>query len=107
MSEYLPTIITAIATIIVAVIGAKTSKAQAEQKKYNERCEARAKLRERESRLSMSMMHSTMQLSIASANALLNKENNGNVEIAYSNAKKAEADYEAFLMDCAAHEVGK
>ena len=55
----------------------------------------------------MSMMHSTMQLSIASANALLNKENNGNVEIAYSNAKKAEEAYNAFLMDTAAHEIGK
>ena len=84
--------ISAISAIIVAYIGAHT-------KQMDAKAESREKRREKESLLSMKMMDATMQLSIVSANALTNGQNNGNVEEAREAAKKAREDYETFLRE--------
>lgn len=94
-----------ISAIIVAII---------EWRAYNDRKamatakaeeELRQKQREKESRLSMKMMNATMQLSIVSANALTNGHNNGNVEDARKAAAEAQAEYNTFLQEVAAHSI--
>ena len=85
-----------VGTIIVAIIGKNATKAQEQ-----------AKMRERESRLSMKMIDASLQLSIVEANALTGGHNNGNVERARAAAEAAQIEYHAFLQDIAAHEVSK
>ena len=97
----------AICTIIVAIIGKNTTKAQAEQKEKDEKAEEQAKLRERENRLTMKMIYATLQLSLVEANALTGGHNNGNVERARAAAEAAQIEYHTFLQDIAAHEVSK
>lgn len=100
-------VVPAALTIIIAIIenrAAKDRKAAAER---DARAEERAKLREKESRLSMKMLDATLQLSIVSANALTNHQNNGNVERARAAAQAAQIEYHDFLQEIAAHEVSK
>ena len=78
-----------------------------EQKQKDDKAEEQAKMRERESRLSMKMIDATLQLSIVEANALTGGHNNGNVERARAAAEAAQIEYHAFLQDIAAHEVSK
>ena len=96
-----------VGTIIVAIIEKNASKARQEQKEKDEKDEERAKLRERESRLSMRMLDATLQLSIVEANALTGGHNNGNVETARKAAEAAQKEYTAFLQEIASHEVAK
>jgi len=96
-----------VGTIVVAVIEKNASKERQEQKEKDEKAEERAKLREKESRLSMKMLDATLQLSIVEANALTGGHNNGNVERARQSAEAAQAEYNAFLQEIAAHEVSK
>lgn len=96
-----------VGTIIVAIIGKNATKAQEEQKQKDDKAEEQAKMRERESRLSMKMIDATLQLSIVEANALTGGHNNGNVERARAAAEAAQIEYHAFLQDIAAHEVSK
>ena len=55
----------------------------------------------------MKMLDATLQLSIVSANALTNHQNNGNVERARAAAQAAQIEYHDFLQEIAAHEVSK
>lgn len=96
-----------VGTIIVAIIGKNATKAQEKQKQKDDKAEEQAKMRERESRLSMKMIDATLQLSIVEANALTGGHNNGNVERARAAAEAAQIEYHAFLQDIAAHEVSK
>lgn len=96
-----------VGTIIVAIIGKNATKAQEEQKQKDDKVEEQAKMRERESRLSMKMIDATLQLSIVVANALTDGHNNGNVERARAAAEAAQIEYHTFLQDIAAHEVSK
>ena len=102
MMEY---VIPALATIIIAIIEAMAAKERKETKKQNEKSEARANIRAKESRLSMQMMSATLQLSIVSANALTNGHNNGNVERAKTAAEHAMQEYEQFLQGLAVKEA--
>ena len=88
------------ASIIAAAIGLHV-------KKENKKMEHRAELRQRESLLSLRMMDATLQLSVVTSNALTGGHNNGNVERARIAANKAAEDYEEFLREVTAHEVGK
>ena len=94
MVTIITAIISSISAICVAYIGAHAKKVEARNDK-------REKRREKESLLSMKMMDATMQLSIVSANALTNGQNNGNVEQAREAAKKAREEYEQFLREVA------
>jgi hypothetical protein len=55
----------------------------------------------------MKMIDASMQLAIVSANALMDYKNNGNVEQAYKAANEATSEYQAFMQEVTAHEVGK
>lgn len=92
--------VSSLTLIIVALIqkDAKTSQAKSE---------ARAKRRERESRLSMDMMAATLELSDVTAIALSGGKLNGNVEEARIKAAAARDAYDTFLRDEAAHAVAK
>ncbi len=100
MTEIICTAITAVATIIVAVVGVNI-------KKSNARVDKRAELRKRESLLSLQMMDATLQLSVVTSNALTGGHNNGNVERARKAAEKAAHDFEAFMQEVTAHEISK
>ena len=100
MVEVICAAIAALSTIIVAVIGTNV-------KKSNDKAERRADLREKESLLSLRMMDATLQLSVVTSNALTGGHNNGNVERAREAAQKVAYDYEEFMRQTTAHEVGR
>ena len=100
MTEIICALITAASGVIVALLSISI-------KRSNDRAERSAKLRQKESLLSMKMIDASMQLAQVSANALMDHKNNGNVERAYTAAAEATADYQAFLQEVTAHEVGK
>lgn len=100
MTEIICTFITAVAGIIVALLGVHI-------KKVDERSERQAQLRQKESLLSMRMTDAILQLSIVTANALTGGKNNGNVEAAKQAAKEAAAEYREFLQEVTARQVGK
>lgn len=94
-------------TIIIAVIGKRDAKDRKAAAERDARAEERAKLREKESRLSMKMLDATLQLSIVTSNAVTGGHNNGNVERAKAAAEAAQIEYHTFLQDIAAHEVNQ
>lgn len=100
MTEIVCAVITAVATIIVALVGANI-------RRSNARMEERAKLRQRESMLSLKMMDATLQLSIVTANALTGGHNNGNVKRARDAADAAAKEFEDFMREVTAHEISK
>ena len=93
-------VVPAAAAVVVAIIEAIAAKERRATKADRE-------WREKESRLSMQMMHATLQLSIVTSNAVTGGHNNGNVERARTAAEAAEKAYQDFLMEAAAHEVTK
>lgn len=99
MTEIICTFITAAASIIVAILTIHI-------KRSDDRAERRAALRERESLLNLRLTSAAVRLSIVSANALMDYKNNGNVEEAYQSAREAEEEYQKFLQEVTAHEVG-
>lgn len=100
MTEVVCAVIAAAASIVVAIVGLNV-------KRSSERADRNAKLRQRESLLSLRMMDATLQLSVVTSNALTGGHNNGNVERARAAAEKVATDYEEFLREITAHEVGK
>lgn len=100
MTEIICTLITSISGIIVAALSIQIKKA-------NERAERYAKIRQRDSLLSMRMMDAILKLSVVTANALTGGENNGNVAEAKEDAKEAAHDYTVFLQEVTADQVGK
>ena len=52
-------------------------------------------------------MDATLQLSVVTSNALTGGHNNGNVERAREAAQKAADEYEDFMLELTAHEIGK
>lgn len=107
-------IITAVATIVVAAIEFFASKERKkaavdreEMKEQAKRSEERAKLRAEESTLSMQMINASLQLSVVCANALTGGHNNGNVEEAKVSAEKAQNEYEKFIKGIAATQLAK
>ena len=100
MIEIICATIAGVASIITAMVGIGV-------RQINKRSDRNAKLRQKESLLSLRMMDATLQLSVVTANALTGGHNNGNVERAREAAKKVAEEYEQFLREIAAHEVGK
>lgn len=100
MTEIICTTITALAGIIVALLGVHIKRSGAKAEKT-------ALLRQRESLLNLRMTDAALQLSIVSANALMDYKNNGNVEAAYQAAHEAGEEYRAFMQEVTADQVGK
>ena len=100
MTEIICAVITAVSAVAVALVGSNI-------RKSNARMEERAKLRQRESMLSLKMMDATLQLSIVTANALTGGHNNGNVKRARDAADAAAKEFEDFMREVTAHEISK
>jgi len=99
MIDIICAVIAAVAAVVVAVVGCGV-------KKFNDRAESHAELRQKESLLSLRMMDATLQLSVVTSNALTGGHNNGNVEKARETAQKVAAEYEEFMRGITAREVG-
>lgn len=93
-------LISAIATVVVALIEIRAARDR-------KRTEARAARREEESRLSMDLMLTTSEMTDVLCIALQGGQINGNVEEARKNGKDAREAYRAFLRNQAAHQVAK
>lgn len=100
MTEIICSAIAAVSAIAVAIVGKNIHQS-------NARMEERAKLRQRESMLSLKMMDATLQLSVVTSNALTGGHNNGNVARAREAAEKAAAEFEQFMREVTAHEICK
>ena len=71
------------------------------------RAEARAARREHESRLAMDLMYANCSLSLTTAKKMAGMHTNGDVEEAMKAAKTAQAAYQDFVRDEAAHQFSK
>ena len=100
-------VISGIFMIIVALIEAQAAKDRKNRKEEIERQKRHEEERANELRLSMCLIHATLQLSVVSSNALTGGHNNGNVERARLAAKKAEEEYDNFLKELGAKQVAK
>ena len=100
-------IITAASGIVVAVIEAVSAMDRGKLKKEREQAARRAAVREKESRLSMQMMDATLELGLATAAAVEQGEVTSEMKEARKKAEKAQAEYERFVRDIAAHQVNK
>ena len=99
------TIITAAATVAVALIGAISAVDLRRKKKADMRSEERALLRMEESRLSMKMMNAAIKLGVATALAVEEKKLNGEMKDARALAAKAQKEYDEFVQKVAANQV--
>lgn len=100
-------IISGVCLVAVAVIEAIATKDRRRAKNESERLKRHEQQRAEETRLAMAMNSATLQLCVVTANALTGGHNNGNVEQARTAAKKAEAEYDAFIQRLAANQVAK
>lgn len=82
-------VISGVFSVIVTVVGAKTARVA-------KLSEEHLALRQKETQLSLKIMSANMSLTEATANAVLGRHNNGNVERAYSEAREAKEEYLAF-----------
>jgi len=69
--------------------------------------EARAKVRQQESLLSMRFMSASIKLGIATAIAVQNKDVNGHMDKAMEEARLAEDDYRKLLQEISSEKVSK
>ena len=104
MEQY---IITAATTLLVTIITAISTVDMRRRKKQDAKQEARAAIREEESRLSMAMMSASIDLGLATALAVKEHKINGEMADATASAKKAQSEYRAFLARIAARQVAK
>ena len=100
-------IITSIASIVVAIIGGLFGINIKKQNHREEKSEQRATLRTKESRLSMKMMSASIELGIATAQAVKTGHANGEVTKAVEFADKAQHEYNSFLQGVTAFQVSK
>ena len=104
MWEY---IIPAVASIIIAIIEVRAANDRKAMKNKEECAEKRADIRAEESRLAMRTQEATLQLGIATANALTDDHNNGDVERAKVAAEEAQDEYNEFLQKVASKTITK
>jgi hypothetical protein len=105
---WLPSVIAAIAAILVALIGffsARNQKKQTtlikEMDEKNEierkRTEAKSEARRKESLLSMELMNATCQLCMITAKKITDQKINGDLKCAMDAASKAQQNYDTFI----------
>ena len=104
MSEWLIPLICALIAAGSAIVVAKI---EADNKKERKRTEERAKVREKESRLSMKMMSAAIDLGFVTSLAVTGGHTNGNVEAAQKKAQAAQKEYDDFLQETAAHIIAE
>ena len=104
MSEWLIPLICALIAAASAILVAKI---EADNKKERKRTEERAKVREKESHLSMKMMSAAIDLGFVTSLAVTGGHTNGNVEAAQKKAQAAQKEYEDFLRETAAHIIAE
>lgn len=100
MTEIVCAFISAMAVVLAAIVNHNA-------KVGAEKAEARAVLREKESRLSMDMMAAQCELCDVISIAVTGGHTNGNVEAAQKKVRAAKEAYEQFLRDTVAHTVAK
>lgn len=92
-------------TIITSLVGIVTTCLSVWVKQSLEKTDERIERRQKESMLSLQMMEATLDLTEATANAVLGKTNNGNVERAYDKTRKARESYTEFERQVLAEEL--
>ena len=111
MTEIACTTITAITGIIVALLGIRIKRSEARADERFKMREARddeaARFRRKESLLSLKMMYATLDLSKENSIGLLSGNNLENIQDALDRANSVSTEYQEFLQEVTAHEVGK
>ena len=100
-------VISGLFMVVVALIEAQAAKDRKKTKEETKRHKQHEDERAQELRLSMRLIHATLQLGVVSANALTGGHNNGNVERARLAAEKAEEEYDNFLKELGTNQVAK
>jgi hypothetical protein len=100
MTEIVCAAITAFAGVMVAVFSARMAKTEA-------RSEEKADLRQQESLLSLKMMNATLDLSKENSIGILSGNNFENIQDALDRANSVSKEYQEFLQEVTAHEVGR
>lgn len=96
----IPSVISATALIVVAII-------ETNSKKDRKKVEERAKRRAEESQLAMEFMDATCSLAVATGKAIRDGHTNGIMTEALAKAEEAQANYEAFVHRTTANAVSK
>ena len=111
MVEIVCSLISAVGVIVVAIIQLRTTKnnkrAKASESKRHEEIKAQEEMRQRESRLSMDLMHSTAKLCVGTALAIKRGRANGEMEEGLKYVNKSIVNYEKFLKDVASEKVAE
>lgn len=111
MVEIVCSLISAVGVIVVAIIQFRTTKknkcAEALESKRHEEIKAQEEMRQRESRLSMDLMHSTAKLCVGTALAIKRGRANGEMEEGLKYVNKSIVNYEKFLKDVASEKVAE
>lgn len=101
------TLISALSAILVAVFTGLFARDSRRRKSRDDEQDARAKIRAKESRLSMQLMSANVKLGIATALAVEQKKFNGEMKDARESADKAQKAYWDFINSTAAEEITK
>ena len=109
MVEIVCSLISAVGVIVVAIIqfrsAKKAKRIEDEENKRHIEVKKLEEMRQRESRLSMDMMHSTAKLCIGTALAIKRGKANGELEEGLKYVNKSIISYENFLKDVASEEI--
>jgi len=100
MTEIICTLITAFAGLLVVYLSKRIAQSEA-------RDEKRAELRQKESLLSLKMQDATLKLTQENSVGILSGNNFEAIEDALDRANAVSEEYQAFLQEVTAHEVGK
>lgn len=100
MTEIICTLITAFAGLLVVYLSKRIAQSEA-------RDEKRAELRQKESLLSLKMQNATLKLTQENSVGILSGNNFEAIEDALDRANAVSEEYQAFLQEVTAHEVGK
>lgn len=100
MIEIVCTTITALASIVVAILAVYI-------KNSEKRAERDAEFRQGESLLSLKMMNATLKLSAENSVGILSGNNFENIQDALDRANAVSEEYQEFLQKVTAHEIGR
>ena len=98
-------VIGCIQVIAVAIIGGLYSRDAKKREKDREHIEKRAKLRAKESLLSMKLMSANNSLTIVTARAVRDGKVNGEMEVALIGAENAQREYYEFVNNIASEHM--
>lgn len=107
MTEIICGIVAAAATVICAVIGARSKKRDDAIAEQNSKAEARAEQRAKEGRLQLAMISANTKLTVGVAMALKHGHANGEVEDGLKAVEEANNAYTKFLEEIAIDHLTK